>query len=155
MKTAILVLVSAALLAASSGCVSTTGKTVYSRSTANRVQRVQIGTVEDIRPAVIDGQNTVVGVYGGGAVGAAAGGGVGQGTGRDLARAGGAVAGAVVGREVEKALTRKEALEIIIVLDGGDRIAVVQEEQPGQAPFAIGDRVRVVGDAHVARVVHI
>jgi outer membrane lipoprotein SlyB len=143
-----IVLVSIVCAVASSGCMSTAGRTVYKPGQINRAQRLETGTVIGVKQVVIDGQSTVVGLYGGGGIGAAAASG-GSGVGGALATAGGAVVGAIGGREIEKAVTRKAGLEITVALDNGDTIIVVQEAREGG--FADGDHVRVMlgGNTHV------
>jgi hypothetical protein len=58
-----------------------------------------------------------------------------SGTGRTLATVLGAVGGAVAGGAVEEELTKKDGLEIIVKLDGGKVVSVVQE---ADVPFQAG-----------------
>jgi outer membrane lipoprotein SlyB len=128
------------------GCTFPSRGTVYDRRAANQMQRVELGTVEQVRSVTIAGQHSGIGILGGGAVGEAALSEAGHGAGRELAQAGGAVAGAIVGDATEEAVTRKAAQEITIKLDSGNTVVVAQEVPP---PFVVGDRVRLlIGGGH-------
>ena len=63
----------------------------------------------------------------------------------------GAVAGGLAGSAAEEAVTRKDAFEITVKLDGGGLIAVVQE---ADEKFNAGDRVRIVENGGTSRVSH-
>ncbi|HEX9783157.1 MAG TPA: glycine zipper 2TM domain-containing protein [Opitutaceae bacterium] len=151
MNTKILILAAVTSLAAT-GCTSTGGRTVYTRSQINQAHRIELGTVVGVRRVVIDGESTQIGLYGGGAVGAIGGSQVGSGAGSALGGVAGGVAGMVVGREVEKAMTRKEGLEITVALDDGSTVMIVQETDKGG--FEDGDRVRVMIGQGTAYVMH-
>jgi outer membrane lipoprotein SlyB len=152
MKAALFVLLTGTLVLAT-GCVSTAGRTVYTRAHSGQSYRVEFGTVIGVRNVVIDGTaDTNIGLYGGGAMGGATASGIGTGTGGAIATAAGAVGGMIVGREIEKAVTRKEGLEIHIELDNGDQIMVVQDADKGG--FMDGDRVRVMIGQGTTVVMH-
>ena len=53
----------------------------------------------------------------------------------------GAVAGGLAGSAAEEVVTRKDALEITVKLDGGALVAIVQEADEAFQP---GDKVRIV-----------
>jgi outer membrane lipoprotein SlyB len=152
MNTPVVVALALASTVLLSGCVSTSGRTVYSRNQVNQAHRIELGTVIGVRKVVIDGEATQVGLYGGGATGAIAGSQIGQGTGAALSGVAGGVAGMIVGRQVEKMVTRKAGLEISIALDNGDTVVIVQEEDKGG--FVDGDRVRVMIGQGTAYVMH-
>ena len=63
----------------------------------------------------------------------------------------GAVAGALAGAALEEGVTRKDALEITVKLDGGGLIAIVQE---ADEPFNIGENVRIIENGSTSRVSH-
>jgi outer membrane lipoprotein SlyB len=132
-----------------SGCLFPARGSIYDRRAANQVQRVEYGTIEQVRNVTIAGQHSGIGVIGGAAVGGAAASGIGHGVGTALAEAGGVVVGAVAGDATEEALTRKAALELTIKLDSGNTIVVAQEVPP---EFILGDRVRVVIGGGMTRV---
>jgi len=62
----------------------------------------------------------------------------------------GAVAGAVVGNAIERSTTREDALEIIVQLRNGERVAIVQSQ--GDERFQPGDAVMVITQGRSARV---
>jgi outer membrane lipoprotein SlyB len=91
-----------------------------------------------------------VGTVAGGAVGGVAGSEVGGGKGAAVGAVLGAVAGGMAGAAAEELITRKPGIEVVVRLDSGRTIAVVQEDT-GEA-FARGDRVRVLESGGQARV---
>ena len=147
---AILLLASALVVAA--GCVQSGGRTVYSPSQINQAMRVELGTVVGVRSVMIEGQANSIGMWGGGAMGAAASSGVGSGTTGAMASAAGGIAGAIVGEQVQKAVTAQNGYEITVVLDNGDTLVIVQEEDRGG--FMDGDRVRVMIGQGTSFVLH-
>ena len=139
MKTALILLSTVALLA---GCASSKSGDVYTRDQARREQTVRMGVVESVREVLMEGTKSPAGTIAGGAVGGIAGSTVGGGKGAAVAAVIGAVAGAIAGSAIEEGVTRRQAMEITVKLDGGRIIAVVQEGDPRE--FRPGDRVRVL-----------
>jgi outer membrane lipoprotein SlyB len=86
----------------------------------------------------------------GAVIGGAAGSSVGHGRGAAAGGVVGTVVGAVVGESVAQAAPRR-ALEITVRLDEGRVIAVTQPADKDS--FQPGDRVRVVSDGRIARIV--
>ena len=146
MKTLSLLLV-ALLLGA---CASSKSGDVYTRDQARREMTVRKGVVESVRPVRMEGTKSGVGAMAGAAVGGVAGSTVGGGKGQIVGAVLGAVAGGLAGSAVEEGVTRKEALEITVELDGGRMIVVVQEAIPGE--FRAGDPVRVLSGQGETRV---
>lgn len=146
MKTLSLLLV-ALLLGA---CASSKSGDVYTRDQARREMTVRKGVVESVRPVRMEGTKSGVGAMAGAAVGGVAGSTVGGGKGQIVGAVLGAVAGGLAGSAVEEGVTRKEALEITVELDGGRMIVVVQEAVPGD--FRAGDPVRVLSGQGETRV---
>jgi len=132
------------------GCTMPSRGTVYDRNRVGGMQRIEMGTVVQVKNIVISGERGAIGLMGGGMVGNAAGSGVGKGTGSKLAGAGGAVAGAIAGQAVEEAVTRKAGIEVTVQLDNQEKVVIVQE---GPADFITGDRVQVLSGGGPARVV--
>lgn len=132
------------------GCASGLGSGDYERKEARRVYEVKTGVVESVRTVKLEGTDSNVGTVAGGVVGGVAGSGVGSGKGSAIGAVLGAVAGGVAGKAVEEVATRKTALEIVVRLDSGRTIAIVQEDA-GEA-FARGDRVRILESGGQARV---
>lgn len=114
---------------------------VYERHETGRVHSVVYGEVQSVRPVPIAGRQTVIGRLGGAYVGGAVGSAGGDGAGEAILSGVGAVAGAVAGEAAEERLTRKDGLEITLLLDSGDVITIVQE---ADLTFAEGERVRVL-----------
>ncbi len=114
---------------------------VYGRHETGRVHSVVYGEVRQVRAVPIAGRQTVIGRFGGAYVGGAVGSAGGDGTGEAILSGVGAVAGAVAGEAAEEKLTRKDGLEITLMLDSGDLVTIVQE---ADLDFAEGERVRVL-----------
>jgi len=149
-KHCMMLLVPALLAGVLTGCASGLGSGDYERKEARRVYEVKMGVVESVRQVKLEGTESGVGAAAGGVVGGIAGSKVGGGKGSAIGAVVGAVAGGLGGAAAEEALTRKAGLEIVVRLDSGRTIAVVQEDT-GES-FARGDRVRVLESGGQARV---
>jgi outer membrane lipoprotein SlyB len=129
---------------------TTTSPDVIQRGDAQRLSQVRDATVLSVRPVVVDGTQSGAG----GATGAVLGGiaGTSRSSGRESTAIGviGAVAGAVAGNAIERAATREDAVEILLQMANGERLAVVQAKA-GQA-FAPGDAVILVTTGGTTRV---
>jgi outer membrane lipoprotein SlyB len=132
-------------------CASSNSGSVYKRDDARKVQTVKTGVVESVRTVKLEGTKSPVGTVAGGAIGGIAGSSVGSGKGSAIAAVIGAVAGGLAGSAIEEGVTRKDALEITIKLDGGGLIAIVQE---ADEQFNPGDSVRIVEGGGTTRVTH-
>lgn len=132
-------------------CASSNSGSVYSRDDARRVQTVRTGVVESVRQVKLEGTKSPVGTIAGGAVGGIAGSSVGGGRGSAIAAVIGAVAGGLAGSALEEGVTRKDAIEITVKIDGGALVAVVQE---ADEEFKAGDRVRLIENGGTSRVSH-
>ncbi len=132
-------------------CASSNSGSVYSRDDARKVQTVKTGVVESVRSVKLEGTKTPIGTVAGGAIGGIAGGSIGHGSGSAIGAVIGAVAGGLAGSAVEEGVTRKDALEITVKLDGGSMIAIVQE---ADEQFHAGDKVRIVENGETSRVTH-
>ena len=148
-RTTLALALSASLLAAVTGC-ATSSPDVISRSDAQRMSTVVDATVLTVRPVTVDGSQSGGGAMAGGVVGGIAGASVGGR--RESAAIGvlGAVAGAVIGNAVERSATREESLEIMVQLRNGDRRAIVQAK--GSESFNPGDAVIIVTTGSKVRV---
>ena len=132
-------------------CASSNSGSVYSRDDARKVQTVKTGVVESVRSVKLEGTKSPVGTIAGGAIGGVAGGTIWHGAGSTLGAIIGAVAGGIAGSAVEEGVTRKDALEITVKLDGGSMIAIVQE---ADEQFHAGEKVRIVENGETSRVTH-
>jgi outer membrane lipoprotein SlyB len=149
----IIVTLLASLALISSSCASSKSGDAYERRQGRTVQDVQGGTVESVRPVLIEGTKSGVGTAAGGIAGGIIGrGGGGRG---DIGRAVGGVAGAVVGgiagAAAEEGFTREKGYEIIVRLEGGRLIAVTQS---GDEQFKPGDKVHIIQGQGVTRITH-
>lgn len=134
------------------GCASSMSGSAYPRAQARQSQQVQYGTVENVRPVLIEGTKNNVGTVAGAALGGLAGSNIGQGKGQIAGAIGGVLLGGLAGATVEEGVTRRQGLEIVVRLDNGRTMAVVQE---ADEPFNPGERVRLVtGYDGTARVTH-
>lgn len=132
-------------------CASSNSGSVYKRDDARKVQTVKTGVVESVRSVKLEGTKSPVGTIAGGAIGGIAGGSIGSGRGSAIGAVIGAVAGGIAGAATEEVVTRKDALEITVKLDGGGLIAIVQE---ADEEFKPGDLVRIVESGDTSRVTH-
>lgn len=142
------------LLAAATlgGCASSMSGGAYSRQEAGREQEVQLGVVESVRVVQIEGTKSGVGALAGAGVGAVAGSTLGQGKGSSITSILGAVAGGVGGAAAEEGVTRQKGYEILVKLDSGRTVAVVQGTD---VEFKRGDRVRLLTVSGKTRVTHL
>lgn len=132
-------------------CASSNSGSVYSRDDARKLQTVRTGVVESVRQVKLEGTKSPVGTIAGAAVGGVAGGSIGHGRGSAIAAVIGAVAGGIAGTAVEEGVTRKDALEITVKIDGGALVAIVQE---ADEEFSAGDKVRLIELDGTTRVSH-
>ncbi len=111
---------------------------VYSRGSARTPYRVYTGEVLSVERVRIEGEATRIGELGGAVVGyEAARSGIAD---TGLAGAIGGVAGAVAGQAIEKAVTGTGGLRIVVRLDNGNVLAIVQGDQ---TTFSGGESVYV------------
>jgi outer membrane lipoprotein SlyB len=144
---ALWILLIPALLA---GCASGRGGDDYERAEARKVYEVKMGTIESLRQVRLEGTDSGVGAIAGGAVGGIAGSTVGGGRGSMVGAVLGAVAGGLAGAAGEEAATRKPGVEIVVRIDFGRTIAIVQEDKGEN--FKVGERVRILESSGQARV---
>jgi outer membrane lipoprotein SlyB len=144
-----LVLISAIAVAVCACASSSSGRS-YPRYQTRAAYDVEYGEVVGTRIVEIEGDASFIGVWGGSEVGRALGSTVEDRSTRRVARAVGGVAGAVAGQAIERKVTAEEGLEITVLLDSSETVAVVQARD---VEFAPGDRVRVLfGSDGSARV---
>jgi outer membrane lipoprotein SlyB len=120
---------------------------VYSRDQARVTHSVYYGTVLRVEDVAIEGTSDGAGTLAGGAMGGVLGSTIGGGSGRAIGAVGGAILGGLAGAAVEKDLTTTQGVELEVELDNGELLAIVQEKD---AEYRVGDRVRVLRDAHGA-----
>lgn len=137
-----------------SACTSDMTGTTYSSSEARQTQVVRFGTVAEARLVKLEGTEGEVGTIAGAAVGGLTGLTIGGKTESKIAAVAGAVAGGVLGHMAEKKMTTKQGIELTVRLEDGSYISVVQQADPN-APFASGDRVKVLNQGSTTRVVKV
>ncbi|MFI3272313.1 MAG: glycine zipper 2TM domain-containing protein [Pseudomonadota bacterium] len=117
----------------------------YSGYQTREAQSVQWGTIEAIDYITIKDQNTGLGAVGGAFAGGTLGSLMGRGhRGHVVGTVIGSLAGAVIGYGVEEAASTSHALEYTVRLESGELIAVVQAPDTTEAPFYVGDDVRIL-----------
>lgn len=139
------VLVAAALV----GCAST-DPDLRQRPEAMRMAQVQDGTVLAVRKVRLDGNQTGLGATVGTVAGAVSGSSLGGQRESVVFATLGAVLGGVIGHAIERSSGRDEALELIVALRNGERVAIVQSQ--GEERFNPGDAVMVITQGRSARV---
>lgn len=115
----------------------------YSPTEARAVQEVSFGKVLNVRQVLIDGTNSGQGATVGGLAGAVGGSTYGTGNTNIIATTGGGLLGSVLGQGAELGVTRKKGVELVIAVDGGRTIALVQEVS-ADTTFTVGQRVRLM-----------
>jgi outer membrane lipoprotein SlyB len=140
------------LLVLATACAESRSGNVYTRDQARTAMNVSYGRVIQVNQVQIEGTKSVVGPLAGGAAGAAVGSTIGGGTGKTVAVVLGGLAGAAGGAVAEEQLTKKNALEITVQMNNGERTVIVQEADD---PFYVGEAVRIIkGPDGSARVRH-
>lgn len=132
------------------GCTLPSSKPLIPQAQVGVAATLQQGTVIRVEAVMIEGDKSNLGTVGGAAIGGAGAAGGRYDTAGIIAGAVGAAAGAVVGQAVEEAATRESGQRIMLRLDNGDMIEVVQSAEEGY--LREGDRVDVAVGAGNTRV---
>ena len=123
---------------------------IVDRSDAQRMQTVVFATVVSIDRVILSGDGdtgAVVGAVVGGITGASV---TDSETESDIAGLLGALVGSAVGSKMGDAATRKPAIELLLNLDSGKTVSIIQEE--GDYGFAVGQRVKIIKNKGKSRV---
>lgn len=107
------------------------------------------GVIEGIRAVQVAGEPTGLGAAAGGITGAVIGSQIGRGDGRTIAAIAGAAGGAYAGNSIEKNMKKHVVHRITLRMDDGSMRVLTQTAAPD---YAVGARVRVVGQRIVERV---
>jgi outer membrane lipoprotein SlyB len=135
-----------------SGCAHSSSGQSYPRNQTRTAYDVEDGEVVATRVVEIEGDSSYKGGWGGASVGRALGYTVGDGYQSWALAALGDLGGMLAGEAIERKLTEEQGLEIIVTLDSGRTIAIVQAQD---VHFVVGERVRIVyGPDGSARVSH-
>ena len=150
MKKTNLTIFFAAIFLATSCSYSSLRPDVVDRNQAQRMQTVRFGTVESVDKIVIAGDRET-GALAGAAIGAASGSSISD---SDIESGIGAVLGGLVGSAIGSAAgdaaTRKDAIELLVALDDGKTVSIIQEASDDL--FERGTRVKVITSAGKTRV---
>jgi outer membrane lipoprotein SlyB len=131
------------------GCAST-DPDLRPRTDAMRMAQVQDGQVLAVRTVRLDGHQSGLGATVPTVAGAVSGSSVGGNREAVVFATLGAVLGGVIGHAIERNAGRDEALELIVQLRNGERVAIVQSK--GEERFQPGDAVMVITQGRSARV---
>jgi outer membrane lipoprotein SlyB len=134
-----------------SGCAYHAGSADYPGYEVMGEQQVRFGVVDAVREVRIRPMNTGVGSASGAFIGGIAGSHVGGGSGQAVGAIAGTLIGSIIGFNAEQAASEIAGIEVMVLLDAGQYIAVVQ--QVGEA-FRPGERVRVLTGRGAVRVTH-
>ena len=143
-------MLAASALAITAGCASFAPQD-YSYGEARTIESVAYGTLESVRPARLNEDHAPVGTIAGAGIGALVGNSIGHGGGRGITTILGAVGGGLAGNAIEHNATAQNGEELVVRLDSGATIAVVQGRSQG---FEAGQRVRVLSGPKGSRVEH-
>ncbi len=108
----------------------------------------QCGVIESIQAVEVKGQGSGVGAVAGGVAGAVVGSQFGRGNGRTALGVLGAAGGAYAGHEIEKNLKRSTRWRVAVRMEDGTAKTLNKAVQPA---FAVGDKVKVINGALMAR----
>ena len=122
-------------------CTQSRSSKVYTENQALQGEDVEAGVVENVEQVTLRKDGTVVGSVGGSVIGGIAGSTVGGGRGSAIAAAAGVIIGGLLGSWLETAVTDREALKLVIKLDSGEKLAIVQESD---ISFKPGERINVL-----------
>jgi len=139
----------AAAFTLAAGCAANDGPRDYSTRDERAIEHVTYGTVQSVRAVRVEEKDAPVGTIAGAALGGILGSQFGHGAGSAAGAVLGAVGGGLAGNAIEHRATDHDAQEIVVRLDDGSTIAVVQG---GPAELRPGDRVQVLNGAGGARV---
>ena len=134
------------------GCAYPYGTRDYRGYETRGAQEVRFGIVETVREVKIQPGESGAGAFGGAALGSIAGSYAG---GSSSANAAGAIAGmllgGLIGSSIERSANERPGVEVVVLLDSGKYVAVVQE---ADEQFRSGDRVRILSGRGATRVTH-
>ena len=123
---------------------------VVDRSEAQKMQTVIFATVVSIDQVILAGDGdtgTLTGAIIGGIAGASV---TDSKTESEISGVLGALAGSAVGSKIGDAATRKPAIELLLNLDSGKTVSIIQEE--GDYSFDVNQRVKIIQSKGKSRV---
>lgn len=123
---------------------------VYKGDQAKTARDVSYGTIVNVRPIIIQSEDSPLGAISGAVLGGVLGNSIGGGRGRNITTAVGAIAGGVAGDKIGQEAAKTQGVELEIKTDNGKNIVVVQKQD--QSLFRAGQRVRMVGSGRSMNV---
>ncbi len=127
------------------GCQPGPSANTYQRNQTMQAANVETGQIISFRVVRYSGTQSGVGAGAGAVAGGVTGSFLGGGARSNvLGAVGGAVLGGVAGSAAEEAITSGDAVEFIVRMDGGQTLAVVQQNEDN---LAVGERVMVLRGA--------
>lgn len=141
-------MISAAFLV--TGCITPDSANVYSKTEMRRPAKVRSGVIEQIRPVKMEDSMGIGTITGAAIGGIAAGRNIGDGSGSLIAGIAGALLGGILGDKIERGVVRKDALEITVRMQNGERLVIVED---ADISLYQGQAVDVIDDGKTARVV--
>ena len=141
----------ACVVLALGGCAYNAGSADYRAYETRGEQSVRFGVVETVRAVRIQPGDTGVGSTAGAFIGGVAGSNVGGGSGQILGAIGGVIIGSILGHNIERQSNEVPGVEVTVLLDSGQYIAVVQGADEAFRP---GERVRILSGRRSTRVTH-
>ena len=133
------------------GCAYPYGTREYRGYETRGAQEVRFGIVETVREVKIQPGESGAGAFGGAALGTIAGSHVGGGSGQAAGAVAGMLLGGLIGSSIERSANERPGVEVVVLLDSGKYVAVVQE---ADEQFRSGDRVRILSGRGATRVTH-
>ena len=132
------------------GCAQNPYGDAYNVGEARTMQTVLTGTITKLDAVTrsSDGESTIGTLAIGGILGSK----IGGGSGSDIAAIGGALAGGALGNSAGGAVGKRQGVNIVIKLDSGRTVAVVQQVDPNMI-FRVGQRVDMYQQGNTTRVV--
>ncbi len=122
------ILAAGCCMLAIAGCANDPVHRSYPAHSVGSALNVHDGEIITISTINVEGRHDQLGTLGGGSVGYSVGRSVGSGTAARVAGAAGAVGGAIVGRAIQRKATEQTAYQVIVELDTGRVVAIVQTE---------------------------
>ena len=114
---------------------------VYSRDHARLAHTVKLGTIVALKSVRIEGTKSGMGAISGALLGGVIGNTIGSGTGQSVAQVGGGVLGTYAGSKVEEAISSQKGWEIIVELNDGQAVSIVQSATEN---WTKGEKVRIL-----------
>ena len=102
------------------------------------------GVIASVRAVEVKGEGSGIGAVAGGVAGAVVGNQFGHGDGRTVMTVAGAAGGAYAGNEIEKQVKKRTLYEVTVRMNDGRLVTL---SQPSAPAFAVGERVRLNGNA--------